>query len=92
MRWDSSFLPFDDRVDGDDRTTERQETPMERTHRMTLEADNGTEALFTCPEPGCGRRLVVKRPGGLVVIDQGDFFALHTGGTVGLHVTAAAAP
>lgn len=60
---------------------------MDRTHRMTLEADNGAEALFTCPEAGCGRRLVVQRRGGLVVLDQGDFFALHTGGTDGLGIS-----
>lgn len=60
---------------------------MDRTHHMTLEADNGAEALFACPAPDCGRRLVVKRAGGLVVLDKGDFFALHTGGTGGLHVS-----
>jgi hypothetical protein len=65
---------------------------MDRTHRMTLDADNGVEALFTCPEPGCGRRLVVKRPGGLVVLDKGDFFALHSGSTDGMGLTTTLAP
>jgi hypothetical protein len=32
--------------------------------------------------------LVLKRSGGLVVIDQGDFFALHYGGTEGLEISA----
>jgi hypothetical protein len=60
---------------------------MDRVHRMILEADSGSEALFACPEPDCGRRLVLKRPAGLVVLDQGDFFALHAGGTTGLDIS-----
>ena len=55
-------------------------------HRMVLEADNGAELLFVCPYDGCGRRLVLKRSGGLTVIDRGDFFALHSGGTNGLEI------
>jgi len=31
---------------------------------------------------------VLKRSGGLVVLDQGDFFALHSGGTEGLAISA----
>ena len=61
---------------------------MDRVHQMTLEVDNGAEVLFSCPESGCGRRLVVQRRGDLVVLDRGDFFALHTGGTAGLGLTA----
>ena len=61
---------------------------MNFQHRMTLDADNGEELLFTCPHEGCGRRLVLKRSGGLVVLDQGDFFALHSGGTEGLGISA----
>jgi hypothetical protein len=55
-------------------------------HRMLIEAQNDAEILFVCPEDGCGRRLVLKRSGGLTVIDQGDFFALHSGGTEGLEL------
>jgi hypothetical protein len=55
---------------------------------MILESDNGEELLFACPHEECGRRLVLKRSGGLVVIDQGDFFALHSGGTEGLEISA----
>jgi hypothetical protein len=55
---------------------------------MILDADNGEELLFICPHEGCGRRLVLKRSGGLVVLDQGDFFALHSGGTGGLEISA----
>lgn len=56
-------------------------------HRMILEGDNGAEYLFVCPHDGCGRRLVLKRSGGLVVLDRGDFFALHSGGTEGLEIS-----
>jgi hypothetical protein len=54
---------------------------------MVAEARNDAEILFVCPERGCGRRLVLKRSGGLTVIDQGDFFALHSGGTEGLDLS-----
>jgi hypothetical protein len=60
---------------------------MNSQHRMILWADNGNELLFVCPHEGCGRRLVLKRSGGLTVLDQGDFFALHSGGTEGLRVS-----
>ena len=60
---------------------------MSAQHRMTLETDNGAEQLFACHHEGCGRRLVLQRSGGLVVLDQGDFFALHSGGTEGLRVS-----
>jgi len=57
-------------------------------HRMTLDSHNSEELLFVCPHEGCGRRLVFKRSGGLVVLEAGDFFALHSGGTEGLEVSA----
>lgn len=62
---------------------------MQTTHHFDIDSDNGEEVVMTCPEDGCRRRIVVKRSGGLVVLDQGDFFALHTGGTPGLRVSAA---
>jgi len=65
---------------------------MNTHHRMTLESDNGDELLFACPHDGCGRRLVLKRSGGLVVLDHGDFFTLHSGGTSGLQVSAGLPP
>ena len=61
---------------------------MNPQHRMILDSDNGEELLFACPHEGCGRRLVLKRSGGLVVLDQGDFFVLHSGGTEGLDISA----
>ena len=61
---------------------------MTTRHRMTLESDNGAELLFACHHAGCGRRLVLQRSGGLVVLDRGDFYALHSGGTEGLAVSA----
>jgi hypothetical protein len=65
---------------------------MSTHHRMTLEAGNGEEFLFVCHHDGCGRRLVLQRSGGLVVLDRGDFFALHSGGTSGLLVSADVPP
>jgi hypothetical protein len=65
---------------------------MNAHHRMTLESDNGQELLFACPHDGCGRRLVLKRSGGLVVLDHGNFFALHSGGTEGLSISAGIPP
>lgn len=61
-------------------------------HRMTLEADNGDESLFVCHRDGCGRRLVLRRSGGLVVLHQGDFFAMHSGGSEGLLISAEIPP
>jgi hypothetical protein len=56
---------------------------------MVLEGDNGAEMLFVCPHDSCGRRVVLKRSGGLTVLDQGDFFALHRGGTSALEISGA---
>jgi hypothetical protein len=61
---------------------------MGESHRMTIEADNGEDILFACPIESCGRRLVLKRSGGLVVLNRGDFFALHSGGTESVGVSA----
>jgi ABC-type iron transport system FetAB ATPase subunit len=58
---------------------------VEPVHHMAVHADNGDEILLTCSE-GCGRRLVLKRSGGMVVLDRGDFFAIHAGGTGGLRL------
>ena len=62
---------------------------VQAIHHVTAEADNGDEIVFVCHEQGCGRRLVLKRSGGLVVLDQGDFFARHVGGSDGLMISAA---
>ena len=58
-------------------------------HTLDIESDDGRELLMVCP--GCGRRLVLKRPQGdgpaeMVVIDRGDFAALHEGGIGPLRV------
>jgi hypothetical protein len=54
---------------------------MDVVHVLDVEADDGQEILFVCPESGCRRRLVLKRSGEMVVIDRGDFFARHVGAT-----------
>jgi hypothetical protein len=59
---------------------------MNPVHLLTIEADNGADVLFRCPVESCGRRLVVKRSGDLTVLDRGDFFAFHVGGTGGVEI------
>lgn len=53
-------------------------------HHMTAEADNGEEVLFACSVESCGRRFVLRRSGGLTIIDSGDPFATHSGSVGGL--------
>jgi hypothetical protein len=60
---------------------------METSHQLTIGADNGNEVLFVCTTESCAKRLIVKRKGGLVVLDQGDFTANHTGGNAGLAIS-----
>jgi hypothetical protein len=55
---------------------------------MILDSRSGDQMLFICPHEGCGRRLVLSASRGLVVLDQGDFFAMHSGGTEGLAISA----
>lgn len=57
-------------------------------HQLTAEADDGLDVLFVCPVEGCGRRVVVRRSGELIVLDKGDFYALHVGGTNGLEISS----
>jgi hypothetical protein len=60
---------------------------METSHRLIVTADNGNEVLFVCPTESCGKRLIVKRSGGLVILDHGDFTASHRGGNAGLAIS-----
>ncbi len=62
---------------------------MNELHHLTIEADDGTDVLFACPVEGCGRRVVARRSGELIVLDKGDFYALHVGGTSGLEISPA---
>src|SRR5437773_11133904 len=61
---------------------------MNPVHHLTIEADDGMDVLLVCPVEGCGRRVVARRSGELVVLDKGDFYALHVGGTNGLEISA----
>ena len=61
---------------------------MNPVHELTVEADDGLDVLFACPVEGCGRRVVVRRSGELIVLDKGDFYALHAGGTNGLETSS----
>lgn len=60
---------------------------MNPTHPMTIEADDSVDVLLVCPVEGCGRRVVVSRLGRLTVLERGDFFAFHVGGTAGLQLS-----
>ncbi len=58
------------------------------THWMEVD-DHGEGAIaFSCPEPNCGRRVVVGGADGFQVIATGDFYARHVGavGPVSLEV------
>jgi hypothetical protein len=59
---------------------------MNPVHHLTIEAEDGADVLFVCPVEGCGRRVMVRRSGGLIVLDKGDFSAFHVGGTNGLEI------
>ena len=61
---------------------------MDPVHHLTVEADDGLDVLFACPIEGCGRRVVVRRSGDLIVLDKGDFHALHVGGSSGLEISS----
>lgn len=50
---------------------------MSSYHKMTSESDNGHDILLGCIDDTCGRRVVFRRPGEIIVIDHGDFYALH---------------
>jgi hypothetical protein len=53
---------------------------MTTFHRLDC-TPSAAGLLFECAD-GCGRRLAVdRRDGSLTVIDRGDPFALHRGGT-----------
>lgn len=59
---------------------------MQATHRLDITSDNGDEVVMLCPEESCRRRVMISRSGRFVVIDTGDFFARHVGGSEGLRV------
>jgi hypothetical protein len=61
---------------------------MNAQHRMEMHQDNGSEQLYVCPHDECGRRVVLHREGRLTVLEKGDFFAFHSGGTEGLGIGA----
>jgi hypothetical protein len=48
-------------------------------HTFVRRAGTDAESLFVCPEPGCGRRIVLSHvEGDVVVLDAGSG-ALHQG-------------
>jgi len=57
---------------------------MTALHDLRVTASPGG-LLFECEEADCGRRLVIDRERGeLVVIDRGDPYALHRGSIGGV--------
>jgi hypothetical protein len=50
------------------------------THHMHVEADDGRDILFACPEGDCGRRFILRRSGDYIVLDRGDVTVRHVGG------------
>lgn len=53
---------------------------MGQHHELIVDADNGVEVSFICPEAECGRRVVVNRDrGDYTVVQTGDFYATHAG-------------
>ena len=60
---------------------------MAEIHTLTGTASPGG-LLFECTSDGCGRRMVIDRERGtLVVIDHGDAAAEHRGGIGGVRFT-----
>lgn len=54
-----------------------------KNHRMVIEARNDSEVLYVCDK--CDRRFVFNRKDErLTVIDKGDFFAHHSGGSLNI--------
>ncbi len=63
---------------------------MDRRHDLLVEADNGIEVVFVCVEEAYGRKVVLnRRRGDYTVIEQGDFYATHTGSVGPFTVSAA---
>jgi hypothetical protein len=61
---------------------------MSPMHHLTTEGDDGLDVLLACPVEGCGRRVMVRRSGELIVLDKGDFYALHVGGPIGMEMSS----
>jgi hypothetical protein len=58
---------------------------MTGVHELAVTIEPGG-LLFTCPVPGCGRRMAVDREGRYTVIDRGDPAASHRGGVGGVQL------
>jgi hypothetical protein len=55
--------------------------PAQTTHHMQVEVDDGRDIVFACPEAECGRRFLLRRSGGYMVLERGDVNVRHIGGT-----------
>ena len=62
---------------------------MTTFHQLSCTVSPGG-LLFACEDDDCGRRLIIDRERGeLVVIDHGDRSALHRGSVGGVEMSAA---
>ncbi len=61
---------------------------MNLTHWMEVDADSDGTLVLSCPEIGCGRRVIVSRTAEVTIIDTGDFYSRHIA-SVGPLVTSA---
>lgn len=50
---------------------------MDLTHWMDVEKLDGDALLLTCPEHGCGRRVIISDDAGVTIVDTGDFYSRH---------------
>ena len=55
-----------------------QTVRMQAIHHMIEVGDDGDGMLYHCEE--CQRQIVIRRSGGFVVLQKGDFLATHVGG------------
>jgi hypothetical protein len=61
---------------------------MTAFHRLSSTTSPGG-FVFECVEEACGRRLLVDPDRGLIVLDRGDIYALHSGSTGGVELQPA---
>lgn len=61
---------------------------MGLTHWMDMEEGTGGALVLSCPEVGCGRRVIISSTAEITVLDTGDFYSRHVAATGPLVVAA----
>lgn len=54
---------------------------MDLTHWMNVDDGGNGQLVLSCPEAGCGRRVLISRSNEITVLDTGDFFSRHIAAT-----------